>query len=171
LFLGNDDKIRRRVYKRSSGGSNDEMDNPPISPKLSRSSPESTHAIMSTNAPSANPTLASATTALTGYFPSRATGSTGSQSGSQDQDSTDDQSDPDHSAPTFHSDWLRCQPMNYPVPQTPHNGMSASSIALSLLNCNPLISNDSILTSSLTSLATQVLHMEHLMQVYMVSNN
>ena len=47
--------------------------------------------------------------------------------------------------------------------------MTASSIALSLLNCNPLITSDPILTSSLTSLATQVLHMEHLIQLYMVS--
>ena len=48
-------------------------------------------------------------------------------------------------------------------------GMTPSSMALSLINCNPIVANDPILNSSLTSLATQILHMEHLIQVYMVS--
>ena len=43
-------------------------------------------------------------------------------------------------------------------------------MALSLINCNPIVANDPILNSSLTSLATQILHMEHLIQVYMVSS-
>ena len=50
-------------------------------------------------------------------------------------------------------------------------GMTPSSMALSLINCNPIVANDPILNSSLTSLATQILHMEHLIQVYMVSSN
>ena len=49
--------------------------------------------------------------------------------------------------------------------------MTPSSMALSLINCNPIVANDPILNSSLTSLATQILHMEHLIQVYMVSSN
>ena len=49
-------------------------------------------------------------------------------------------------------------------------GMTPSSMALSLINCNPIVANDPILNSSLTSLATQILHMEHLIQVYMVSS-
>ena len=50
------------------------------------------------------------------------------------------------------------------------SGMTPSSMALSLINCNPIVANDPILNSSLTSLATQILHMEHLIQVYMVSS-
>lgn len=46
--------------------------------------------------------------------------------------------------------------------------MTPSTLALSLLNCNPLVANDPVLSTSLTSLATQVLHMEHLIQAYMV---
>merc|ERR1712096_342201 len=87
MHKGNDDKIRRRVYKRSNG-SHEELEGP-ISPKVMRTNdlhPAYTNAAFLPSAPAAghrqtiNPSA----------------GSTGSQSGSQD----DDLSDPDnHQSP------------------------------------------------------------------------
>merc|ERR1712228_791882 len=45
--------------------------------------------------------------------------------------------------------------------------LSPSSFALALVNCNPLVSSDPMLSSSLTTLATQVLHLEHMMQAHL----
>jgi len=122
---GADEKIRRRIYKRSSPAittnENHDLEQPPAKTQNRRS------------------------------------GSTGSQSGSHG-DSNDDLSDPETA-------WFK--PLSHPIASTPHSGMTPSTLALSLLNCNPLVANDPVLSTSLTSLATQVLHMEHLIQAYM----
>lgn len=184
---GNDDKIRRRVYKRSATGSNDELDNGPISPKISRSDSGQSHVgnqsgMGSPPASHGRPFYP----VFNHHSPLGHGGSTGTQS--QESDSNSNEGSNDRISPPVQSHVgnpmsamkpfqpqippiAAQRPISYPIPlpgtQSGLANLSPSSFALALVNCNPLVSSDPMLSSSLTTLATQVLHLEHMMQAHL----
>lgn len=214
VHKGNDDKIRRRVYKRNANGIEEASDGP-VSPKMPRSEchmggpgsmPQSGPSTGSCGGLSPNHGIGAQSSSGhgTGSHGQTASSSGGStvpgrpfypvfnheQSHESDTNSSDERisiSPPQppsasHVGPPKPPQTMVAQPVptpaqiqrpiNYPIPLSASqpglaNNLSPSSFALALANCNPLVASDPMLSSSLTSLATQILSMEHVLQAHM----